>query len=385
MKKNFFSLVATFVAVTIFSLTSCKKCPLEGDGSGNNKTQKVIISPSPNTPVAGYVTVNNTANTNGIVLLRFNEKVTSKDGVNKKIPIHISSQGATVSKIVNIVKLYRGPNLIDAIDGSLGYAIATDGSITNNPVPTTGSNETGYIFNNISSPSGNILADSTVEFTIVVDVKSANGNYPDLSSLKVSIANPDVLLPANLSILNNNGDQIPAGPNYRSGEAIGFSQTLQLNCLQVIMGTSTYTNTVDVSGNITSVTYTIPITVTTCNTIYIGQSAQYNSVTTGTNSFSFAFNNSAAPTVDDLSCGENHTLSSSDAVIQGSAFRLDAGTTKHFQLTVVLSTPSVLNSQYRVHLKQLKTFTDGLLTTGAVSVNLIPASSFQTEYRLINN
>lgn len=154
-------------------------------------------------------------------------------------------------------------------------------------------------------------------------------------------------------------------------------------CPTVTMGTPNYNRTIDSNGNITSVTYSIPLSVQSCvNTVYLGQAAQYGSTTTASRSVSFVFNNSFAPLVDDVVSSAAWALTSSDALIEGNAFRLDAGTTKHFTLTVTLLSPSIPNSSYRVHLKQLKSFTNAALT---VQNSLLDLTQYKTDYQLINN
>lgn len=173
----------------------------------------------------------------------------------------------------------------------------------------------------------------------------------------------------NLFTINNNG-------------------TTTIPCLNTIMGTPIYstTNTNTPSSSITSVTYNIPLTVTSvCQTLYLGQSAQLSAIATASSAFSYAFENASSPTTLNTTSSASATLISNDAVIQDKGYRLDNGITKHFTLSVNLITPSILNSSYRVKLNQIRTFTNSLLSTGATNQNLIPEANYRTGYQFINN
>ncbi len=346
---------------------------------------KATVALSSSNPAAATIPVSSTAATNNVTLLKFTVKATNSDLTLKKIPVQVTSTTADVASIVNTIKIYNGANLLDSVDGS---AIVDVNSSVCDASDTTAVGTTGcYIFSNLSTPNNMITSGSTVEFTVVADLKKADGsNYSAGDSVTASVVNGDVLLTANFSVNDMNGDQLTAGSTYRVGSAVGQIQTLRVNGVNVVMGTPTYSTTTATSGDITSVTYVIPLSVTSFgDTLYMGQSAQLSATSSASHAFAFVFQNSSAPSSSDTSATATATLSTSDASIETNGFRLDSGSTKHFTLTVVLTTPTTVNNSYRVALKQVQTFTNGALSTGATASSLLPVEQFQTNYQFINN
>jgi len=342
-------------------------------------------------PAATVVTVNNTAATNAVTLLKFTVKATNSNLTLRKVPIQIVATGNNVSTMINTLKLYQGTSLLDSKDGSDGYTVA--GSITT--TPTTGATTTGYIFNNLSTPGNMITSGQTAEFSIVADLKQVSGNYAEGNTLTASFANADALLVANFGVLDANGDQLTAGATYRTGSAVGQVMTLRVNGVTVTQGAATITTgSASTAGVINSVTYSIPLTVTAFGqTQYVGQTAQFAATTSAQNALAFALQASTAPTTDVVAApagtGVTMTLASSDALIDGSGFRLDSGSAKHFTLQVILSCSTAADctgastANYRVQAKDIKTWTDNALTAGASVQSLLPQSNFQTGYQKI--
>ena len=163
--------------------------------------------------------------------------------------------------------------------------------------------------------------------------------------------------------------------------------TFRATGVNTVMGTPTYNRTTDTNGLVTSVTYTIPVTVTSFgNTLYVGQSAQQASTATASNAFAVAFQTSAAPSTDDVISSAAIALSTSDATLETNGYRLDDGQAKHFTITVNLITPTTGTSNYRVALKQIRTFTEsGLISADAVNSSLLPVENFRTDYQYITS
>jgi hypothetical protein len=162
--------------------------------------------------------------------------------------------------------------------------------------------------------------------------------------------------------------------------------TFRSTGVNTVMGTPSYNRTTDTSGNVTSVTYTIPVSVTSFgNTLYVGQSAQLATSASGSNAFALAFQTSAAPTTDEVISSASIAVSSSNATIESNGFRVDDGSTKNFTITVTLNTPATTAANYRVQLKQIQTFTNAALYSGAASSNLLPVEQFRTDYQFINS
>lgn len=363
---------------------------------------KATIGISTSNPAASVVTVQNTAATNGVNMLKFTIKATNSDLTLRKVPIQVVSTGNNVSTMINTIKLYNGSNVVDSLDGSAGVLVA-GGVITSGACTTS----CGFIFSNLSDPYNKITSGSTSEFTVVVDLKQVTGNYAEGNTLTASFKNADALLTANFGVLDANGDQLTAGSTYRIGSAEGEIQTLRVNGVQVVMGTPTFGTPVTRGGNaagsqdVMTVTYKIPLTVTAFGqTLYAGQTAQYAATPSGTQAVAFGFNdaaapgtaiNSGAPATAVSAATTAPTLTSSDAAVEAgtSSYRLDAGVAKHFMLTVTLQStstvPAAATHSLRVALNKFATWTDNLLSTGQAVQTLLPVNSYQTDYQVISS
>jgi hypothetical protein len=297
--------------------------------------------------------------------------------------------------MINTVKLYNGTTLIDSVDGSAALLL-TGGTTINTSGTACASLSCGYLFTNLSNPGNVINSGTTSEFSVVVDLKQVTGNYVEGNTLTASLANADALLTTNLSVLDSNGDQLTAGSTYRIGSAIGNVMTTRVNGVNVVQGTPTITQVTDNAGIITAVTYNIPLTVTAFGqTLYTGQAAELAAAASGTGAsakaFSFALQEAAAPATDLVAAptatAVTSTLSSSDATIEGSGFRLDSGTAKHFTMQVIVSCTAAscagaTTGNYRVHSVTVRTATDSALTA-PTNQTLLPNQSYQTGFNKI--
>jgi peptidoglycan hydrolase-like protein with peptidoglycan-binding domain len=349
---------------------------------------KATVALSSSNPDSSTVSVQNSASTNAVTLLKFTIKATNSDMTVRKIPVQISSTTANVSSIINTLKLYRGANLVDSVDGGSDYEV-TGGAIDIDDTTIATGTTVGYLFGNMSDPYNKIAAGETVEFSVVADIKQVTGNYSEGDTLTASVDSDDVISTTDLafSINDVNGDQLTRTSAYRVGSAVGQIQTLRVNGVNTVMGATSTSKTTDTNGNVTSVTYTIPVAVTAFGqTLYMGQTAQVATSMTSTNAFAVVFENSSAPTTSVVTSMTNSiTLSSVDADIESNGFRLDSGTTKNFVIKVTLTDPAVYNSSYRVRVAQIQTWTNGALTTGNSISNLLPQVDYRTGYELINS
>ena len=372
-------------------------------GKFSSNGVKATVGLSSGNPASSVVTVQNTAPTNAVDLLKFTIKATNSDLTLRKIPIQVVSTGNNISTMINTIKLYNGTNLVDTVDGSALYDVSGAGTTINQADTALASGLAGgYVFANLSSPYNVITAGSTAEFTVVVDLKQVSGNYAEGNTLTASFTNGDALLTANFSVNDVNGDQLLAGSTYRIGSAIGQIQTLRINGVNVVMGTPTYVTssrggTGAGSADVVDAIYTIPLTVTSFGqTLYAGQIATNAATTPGTTgagavAVAYGFNKSTAPgTLTSYSAPDVNitvggaTLSSTDATIENLAYRLDAGNAKHFVLTVELNsigaTAGAAKSNIRVALQKFATWTDNALSAGQAIQTLLPIQSYQTGY-----
>ena len=314
---------------------------------------------------AQTVKASTTSSTNNVELLKFTMKAQGGAMHVDQIPVLFTTSDNNLSDVTGNVTL----NI--------------DGSSFSETVSTSSSASTTITFDDLDL---DLSADETITGTITADINSVTG-YLEGTTLMASIPSNYVTQTSYIYIdaEDVNGDQLVTGD--RSGSATGELMTFRSTGVNTVMGTADLSGkTTDTSGNVTSVTYKIPVSVTSFgNTLYVGQSAQLATTVSGSNAFALAFQTSAAPTTDEVISSASIALASSDATIESNGFRLDDGQTKHFTITVTLNTPATTNANYRVQLKQIQTFTNAALYSGAAQSNLLPAEQFRTDYQFINS
>jgi peptidoglycan hydrolase-like protein with peptidoglycan-binding domain len=351
---------------------------------------KATVGLATSNPNAAIIGVNSTSATNNVTLLKFTVKATNSDLTLRKIPVQIVSSGsaAYVTSMINTIKIYNGSNILDSLDGSAGATVS--GSITGASASCSATGTTcGYLFSNLSTPYNKVMSGTTAEFSVVVDLKSQTaGSYSDGATLTANVQNADVILTANFGVNDVNGDTLTAGSTYRQGSALGTVQSLYVNGVNAVMGAAATSVTTASAGDITSVSYSIPLSITAFgNDAYIGQAAQLIATASGSNAVAFVFQNAAGSYADETSSTAAYTIVSDDATANplGTGFILPSGSTKHFHVNVTLSGPTTANTYYRVQLKQIRTFTDAGLGLGAANTNLLPVDAFRTNSVYINN
>jgi len=314
---------------------------------------------------AQTVKVSTTSNTNNVELLKFTMK----------------AQGGAMHVDQIPVLFTTNDNDLDDVTGNVTLNI--DGSTFSESVSTSSSAASTITFDNLDL---DLAADETITGTITADINSVSA-YSEGTTLYASIPSNYVTQTSYIYIdaEDVNGDQLVAGD--RSGSATGETMTLRSTGVNTVMGTASYNRTTDTNGLVTSVTYTIPVSVTSFgNTLYVGQSASSALTVGGSDAFALVFQQSGAPSTDVVlsTSSASIALSSSDATIESNGFRLDDGQTKHFSIVVTLNSGSVLNANYRVQLKQVQTFTNAALSTGATQSNLLPVEQYRTDYQFLN-
>lgn len=156
--------------------------------------------------------------------------------------------------------------------------------------------------------------------------------------------------------------------------------------LQAVMGTPSYSSTTDPSGNVTSVTYVIPLSLTASGgTLYMGQVVKAGDDIYGKDAIAFSVEHSVLPTTHLNSISyTTQALSTSDASIDNLGYKLDNGVTKHFTITVILNRFSNIDGLYRVVLNKIRTFTDANLQNEVMDTTLYPEENFQTGYQFLS-
>jgi len=363
-------------------------------GKFSSSGVKAEVTLSSSNPAAATIPVSSTNTTNGVELLKFKVKAVNSDLTIRKVPVQITISSTTagddLEDVINTVKLMQGSNVVDTVDGSAGYQFTagSESTSTSGTACTTGGSAADdlctFYFSNLSSPYNAIASGATAEYSVIVDLKS-QANYTAGTTVSASLPNVDVLSSDDFSVQDMNGDQLTdASSSVRVGSAVGETMTLRVNGVNTVMGTPTYGQTTDTNGNVTSVTYTIPVAVTSFgNTLYIGQAAELATTVSGSNAFGIVLELSNAPTSENVSATTSITLSTSDASVESNGFRLDSGTTKHFTINVTVSA-ATNDKSIRVRLDTIQTFTEGGLVTGTVS-NLLPTTNYRTDYKYLYN
>ena len=370
---------------------------------------KAEVNLATTNPASTVIAVNNTVATNGVTLLKFKIKATNSSLTLRKIPIQITLAPQVIAddvvNVINTVKLMRGANVIDTLDGSSGTRFTSGSASTPTGTACGDGNGTpddfcSFQFINLSSPDNTIALGDTAEFSVVVDLK-AQSNYTVGATLTAALANADVLLAANLSVQDTNGDQLAANSTVRVGSAVGNVMTLRVNGLQATMGTAAVVTTVR-GGNtnptdVIRATYTIPVTLSSFGqTLYVGQTGVYAAAAALTgisaNTVSFGIQKASAPTATtnagnlDTNVAVTASAFTCNGPIEGTvgAYRLDSNATVSCTLTVTLNNTTgnaaLATEGYRVQLNDVRFFTANDLTTGAANQTLVPTNSYQTGY-----
>jgi len=337
------------------------------DTLSNTGDVELKVNLGSSTPVASTVKVSTTADTNGVELMKFTMKAQNSAMVIDQIPVSFVTSG-TLNEVTGNVTL--------VIDGQ-----TFNESVTNVASSATISfNDLGLSVSSGSTISGTVYAD-------INDIESPTFTegttlYASLTSTLVTTTGSSA---GALDVEDSNGDQLVAGD--RSGSAVGNTLTFRSTGVNAVMGTMTeanYEKTEDTNGLITSVTYRIPVTVTSFgNTLYMGQSAQLATAASASNAFALVLETAALPTTESVSATTSITLSTSDATIETNGYRLDDGQAKHFTINVTMTAASD-NTSIRFRLDTIRTFTEAGLVT-ATNSDLLPTTNYRTDFRYINN
>lgn len=321
---------------------------------------KIRLEVASSNPPSRTVKVSPTTKTNGVGLLNFKLKATGGTVHFDEFPITLQSGGSSLSKLVNKLTL------------------VIDGHSYDEDVPNSTAGGRTIVFNDMHITIDN---DQTISCEVYADINSLQSGFNEGDWLMAFIPH-DALLAT--PVIDINRDLLP--DSSKIGAAFAEMVIFRTKGVTVKMSDATFEKTTSTDGSVTSVTYTIPVAVTSFgSTLYIGQSAQLSSFVSGTNAFAVTFRNRADSLVDDILSSGVVTITSVDAPTEGQGFRLDDGATKHFVIKATLITPHALNSNYCVQLKEIQVFANANLTNGAIVSNLLPENNFRTGYQFINN
>ncbi len=343
---------------------------------GVSSDQRFRVVTSSSNPASQTVQVSQTADTNDVLLLAMDVKAENAAMILQKLPVTLGAVDGTsdgfvpyTNGIVKSLKLYAN-----------GVKIA-DESV---PQDGTDSATETIIFGNSSKLNYKIASNATVKFEVRADLNDTEntgvlGTDFDNGDKIAASFTPTNLTNTVVELDNVNQDTLM----NRSGSATGENQTLRSTGLQVTMGAATTEATANNSGEVLSRTIRVPVTVKAFDeTAYLSQIA-YNGLTpAGTEALAFTFEDAVGST---KVIPNSATWTSSNATVEGSAYRVDAGSTKNFILTVVISgTTGNSQKQYRVQLNKINSYSNSSLTTGQALQDLTPVNAFETSYYTLN-
>lgn len=338
------------------------------DTLSNTGDVELKVNLSSSTPTSKTVKVSTTSDTNQVELLKFTMKAQNSDMFVDQIPVSFASTNVTSGGLASITS---------------NVTLVIDGQTFNESVTSSASSAT-ISFNDLGL---DINANDTVTGTVYADVADIeSGSFDEGTNLSASLTSTLVATTGSsagaLDVEDSNGDQLVTGD--RSGSAVGNTITFRSTGVNTVMGTPTYERTTDTNGLVTSVTYTIPVAVTSFgNTLYMGQSAQLATAATASNAFALVLETAAAPNTESVSAATSITLSTTDATVESNGYRLDDGVTKHFSVKVTM-TAATDNTSIRFRLDTIRTSTTAALVSSTNS-DLLPVTDYRTDFQYINN
>lgn len=338
---------------------------------GVSSDQKFKVTTASSNPVAQTVQVSNTADTSDALLLSFDAKAENAGMIVQKVPVVIKTTSGSVDgvapnpeAIVKVVKLYAN-----------GTLLATES------LPTGVSTQT-VTFGNNSKLNYTIASNATVKFEIRADLHDIENtgfittDFDNGDKVSASVDSSTITV----ELDNVNKDTV----SNKTGVSTGSDQTLRADGMMVTMGAMSSTASSNNAGEILNRTISIPVTIKALDdTVYVDNFAN-NAATIGATSstIAFTFEDDAGNTKTIVNSA---TLTSTNATVEGNGYRIDSGTEKTFNLTIIVTgVTSQAQKQYRVQLNQGQSFTDSALTAGSAIQALSPANAFETGYFALN-
>jgi len=336
------------------------------DSLSNTSDVELKVSLASGSPVSSTVRVSTTADTSRVELLKFTLKAQGSDMKIDAIPVYFTTSESDLDEVTSNVTL------------------SINGQTFNESVSTSASASTTVLFNNLDLAV--LKAGDTITGTIFADINDIETTlFDEGMTLSAQLRTAEVVTVAGtngIDVEDVNGDQLVTGD--RTGSAVGNTLTFRSTGVNTVMGTPTYERTTDTSGLVTSVTYTIPVAVTSFgNTLFVGQTAQLATAASLSNAFALILETAAAPTTESVSATTSITLSSSNALVETNGYRLDDGQPKNFVVKVTM-TAATDNTSIRFRLDTIRTFTEAGLVT-ATNSDLLPTTNFRTDFQYINN
>lgn len=337
---------------------------------------EVRLSRGSASPVTRNVEVDDINDTNDVLLLEFNIRATGTDMTIDNMQIDISPLGADANVIVKSFILQMEGNEIDSI-ASPSIADAATAPITFTDLEDDIMIEEG----------------DTVTFRLLADINDTEAgifvNGDSILASYTSVNFNDIICTSNLctAIDDENGDTVLAAD--RTGSATGERQTFFTDGVDVDLGTVTFTETVNASGQVTKVSYTIPFTVAAFGeNAYIPTTVGAQSVAVGsTNGLSYEVENSADAIIAAANVLGSASSITSNATIVGGRYEVAEGDSENFSVTIsmdglVAAGGATYPGFFRIQLLEV-----GFSTTSAGTVagfSLTPETDYDTFDRSID-
>lgn len=334
-------------------------------GSGD---QKLKVTTSASNPLAQTVQVSNTSDTSDVLLAAFDVKAENAAMRLQKVPVTLVVTGTdgTVSNtaVAKTVKLYANGTLIGS-----------------ESVLASGATTEVITFGNTSKLQYTIASNATVKFEVKADLNDiensgvASTDFDNGDKIKASVDSSTMTV----EIDNANQDTV----TNKTGTVNGEDMTLRATGVQVTMGAMSTTGTPNNAGEILSRTVTIPVTIKSFDdTVYVDDVAENAATPTGTQALAFVFEDAAGAT---KVIANSVTFVSNNAPIEGSGYRIDAGTEKTFTLTaIVTGTTAHAQKQYRIQAVQVNSYSNSALSTGQALQTLAPTNTYESGYFSLN-
>ena len=321
------------------------------------------VSTATDTPVAGIVVIDDTANTDDVSLLKGKLKLEGTSDVTlDELPVTLTTVGGID---------------VDAVTGSITLKI---GGSTYTETVTTATVLTATItFDNLDFV---IEAGETVAFEILADINDIDaGNLDEGDTLKAEVTstNRDYM-----DVENSKNDQL-SDSTEKSGTATGEAQEFRTNGIMLTFVSASTALTVDDGANNDLGTFTIKYKVTAVgDTVYVSTLSEV-SLSAVTAGYTTALPDRAG-TATIATGGSSTTLTNlTDTTLNTAGLHvIEDGSSETFELTTTLQLPHAgTASQYRVVLGGVSWSTSATDATpnNAYTSNL---DAFKTSYLALN-
>ncbi|MDQ3014421.1 MAG: peptidoglycan-binding protein [bacterium] len=321
---------------------------------------KLKITTDSSSPEAGIVVVDDSDNTDDIVLLKGKIEVEGNSDVTiDELPITFTSTGAAVASTTGTVKLKIGSkNVSETMSITVG---ATTGTVT---------------FDNLDF---DISAGQTVSFTVLANINDIEANdfdEGDTLTASLTASNREVM-----DVENEENDQLTS--SEKSGTATGEAQEFRTNGVSVSLVSATTAVTSGNSANDDTGTFTIKFKVTAVgDTVYVSTLADATTSGVTSGKTSVVVDRAGTATVGGVSAV---LINTTDTDLNAAGlYEIEEGESETFELTASAQLPAAGSSGlYRAVLGGISWTTDG---TDATPNNTYTSNldTFKTSYVSLN-